>query len=259
MERPCQYPGCKTTLSEFVPLEVTLCGQHQYKLLKLRAALAQESLPEKDIQFIFYHQKGCTAYQLAMCLNIPLPTMVGYLKRGVLKACKCGRTLFFWNIPIEEIVRAMIIARNWISVWRLARTTSICKDTLLSYAREGYFGPFQFNLSGALSVKRAQIPGVLERFRTVRSLKLRKKRWPRKYLEKGEIAPGEIARRLQTSHNTVYYWMAKGRLPFQQRGKRLVVKKNDFKHFALSAITGRVCVRNRFLPVLRTVCDKNVS
>lgn len=258
MERPCRYPKCKTTLSELVPPEVVLCGRHQSELLRLRAALIRESLPEEDIDFIFYHQKGSNARQLAVHLGIPLPTMVGYLKRGVLKARKHGGNLLFWDIPIEEIMRVIVIKRNWIPIRQIALTSSICKDVLLIYTREGYFGPFQLNLSGALSIKKEQLPGLPERFRAIRALKLKKKKWPRKYIRVGETTPGGIARQLQTSHNAVYYWMAKGQLPFQKRGKRLIVKQSDFKQFACQAIAGRIRVKKRFLPMLQVVCAKNV-
>lgn len=256
MERFCQYPDCEKTLSNLVPLKITLCGEHQYKLLRLRSRLAENHLSEKDIQFIFYHPQGCNVNQLAVYLDIPLSTMAGYIKKGILKAKRNRKNHLSWNISTEEIIRVIIITRSWISVCRLAREASICKSVLLSYVREGYFGSFRLNLSGAISIRKRKISDILEIFQKVKSLKLEKKKWPRKYIKRGETTPGEISRKLQTSCSTIYYWMLKGQLPFQKRGKRLIIKKDDFEVFVCQVMRGKIRVKKNFLPFLQAIYDK---
>ncbi len=245
MKRPCEYSGCTATLSEFVPLQIKLCGQHQRQRRLLKERLDSEKLPEEDIQFIFYHPRGCNANQLALRLGISLSTLSGYLKRGVIRDEK-RENPSVWQIPAEEIERAIILTRNWITVWKASRDTGVEKATLLTYVRKGYFGPHQVHLCGGLAIRKEELPGLLEKYEKIkREVWLNQRHWLGKCLRKDEITPRQISKLLQMTINGIYWWRQKGWLPSERRKGRVVINKSDFVEFAQRAINEEYPLRPR--------------
>ena len=245
MERPCAYPGCTTTLSKLVPLQITLCRKHRYRLKKLKEGLDSEQLPKKDIRFIFAHPKGCNTRQLALRLGINPTTMLGYLKREVIKGEKKENPPA-WQIPPEEIKRVIILVRNWVTVRKAARAAGVERTTLLAYVRQGWFGPYQVHLCGGLAIRKEELPGLREKYERIkREVRSNQRYWFRGCLKEGEMTPNQIAKLLSMTNEGIRWWIKRGYLPCQKRKGRLVVKKSDFREFAQKVINGEILLQPR--------------
>jgi len=247
MERPCEYPGCKTTLSNRVPLEIRYCGIHQRELRELKEKLALENLPEKDILFIFHHPFGCNADQLAVHLGLNHKSVLGYLKKGVLKGKKDEQDIWniprgIWNIPQEEIERAIILVRNWISVHEAAKIASIRYGARLwEYAKRGYLGEIRINLSGYPAIPKKSVPGLKKKYEEISRARRKPKNWLKQkgWLNDGELMTSEIAKKAGVSINGVSLWIEKGRLPARNAEGYWMVLESDFIKFAQEAVNGK--------------------
>lgn len=256
MKRICEYPGCDTTLSDSVPLQITLCGEHQYQIRKLRKKLAHYLLTEEDLLFFFFHQDGCNTKQLATYLRIARSTVRRALLKGRIKGKRYRDPKIptpVWRIPYEEMIRAVDLVRNWVTVWQAAKIAQVLSYSLLIYVRMGYFGPYQIHLSGGLAIKRDQLSGLKEQYqKIVKARKENSKNWARRhYLKQGEVSPSEIAERLGFTLDCIYLWLRSGRLPATQKDVYWVIKERAFSDFARKAVAGEYCLKSRTIKALR--------
>lgn len=253
MERICKYPKCQTVLSDRVLFQITFCGIHQRELRLLKERLALENLPEGDILFIFRHPNGCNCMQLAIHLGLLSATILGYLKRQVLKGKK-DEYLGVWNIPIEEIERVIILVRNYITVYKAAKIAGVWYGMRpLSYAKEGYLGEARVNLSGYWAIRKERISGLKERLEEISRARQQPKNWLKKkgWLQDGELLTSEIAKKVGISISGVNYWIKKGQLPARKIGYYWAVLKTDFIKFAQEAVNGKYLLKRRVKQALR--------
>jgi hypothetical protein len=253
MKRLCEYPGCKTTLYDPVPLQIIHCGIHLRELRILKERLAPENLPKEDILFIFHHPKGCNRCQLAVHLGLDPTSVLGYLKRGVLKGKK-DEHQGVWNIPQKEIERAIILVRNWISLYEAAKIAGIPYGVhLLNYAKRGYLGKIRTNLSGYYAIPKKSVPELKERYEKISQAMRLPKNWLKQkgWLNDGELMTSEIAKKAGVSINGVNLWIKKGRLPARKAGSYWIVLESDFHRFAQKVVNGKYLTKRRIKESLR--------
>jgi hypothetical protein len=261
--RLCQFPDCRTEIADCVPKSIIHCGQHQYTLIRLKEIFLKEKLPQEDIDFIYAHLGGCNAYPLfKKHLGIPEQTFSHCIKRGWVNLIPRMKKSAHWFVPLKEMIRIIVLKRNWITVRNFASRYNLSPVTLKLYVDQGYFGSSQIDLSGHLAIHKNQQEGFLPRFRLIFSLRRDLQRWSRSFVRKNEVTPGWLATRLKISSNTIYYWQKKGFFPVRRRGKsgnRQVIKVSDFIAFAQKAILGEYHFKNlqsrHFIPIFEKLIE----
>lgn len=241
MGRPCQYPHCKGMLSEHVPGYINLCGNHQYVLIQLRHNLDCD-LPGKDLIFIACHKQGCNAKELARHLEITEALILKRLKSDKIKGQRkqVSRNSYhpIWVIPIEEIVRVIDLARNWITIRPAAKIAGVARSTLFSYIQAGHFGKIQPGFSGKPAIHRRMLVGIAKKCRGIKQVNEKQRIAPRDYLSPGEIQPRDLAKILGISPYTVYHWLQRGKLPTIKRQGRWIITKNNIRALVVKSLAG---------------------
>lgn len=220
-ERPCETAGCPNTLSELVPSHIRHCSCCQYlKLEKKRFinGLVQEyELFVEDKEFFSSYlddEKKCYASVLARYLSISQETFFGYIAKGRILTVKERNR---WFIPAEEAARVIALVRDWISIREAAAIAKTDWKTLVSLARQGYFGPVCRNLRGILAIKKECLPFLEAK---CRELKIARRKWANRsgrHLTKGEASVSEVARCSKVSTTTIHNWISNGKLKAEKR------------------------------------------
>ena len=238
MERLCKNPNCKSTLSSFVPEYVQFCSRCQLIIIRLR-----EKHPywnDGDAEFVVAHSTGCAPFELADHLGINRSSFYGYLNKGNISLSQktSGRRL---HIPVSEIIRAIILHREFVSISPLAKITGMSLNGLYKYINRGYLAGCIRNLRGALSLHISRVMNIKDVCQRIQRDNLSRRRWHSTPLGDNQLTVTLIARIMHVSDVAVRYLMNRGYLPYFQvrTGRIRIVNLSDFLEFAKRAINGQ--------------------
>lgn len=221
-ERPCAVKNCPNTLSEWVPIRITICSDHQYLELEkkrlVKGLVERFDLSADDKEFLSLNIDDNShlyyASVLARYLSIKQVTFFGYTTKGRILAEKQNKR---WFIPAEEAARVIDLVRNWISIREAAAIAKTSRCVLASLALEGHFGPVCRNLRGILAIRKEYLP-FLET--ECRKLKIARRKWANRtgrHLVKGEVGVSEVADRFRVSTTTIHNRIRAGKIKAKKR------------------------------------------
>jgi len=248
VERPCENPHCQYhgTLTDQVPERIKHCSDCQYDMIKLT-----EEHPfwnAQDVEFVFLHPAGCFVTELTTHLDDN--NVSDYVRKGKIEAKKIlkrpdGKMLCYF-IEYDEMVRIIVIYREWVTVTSLLDISGVCLMTLHEYANSplSVFGRTIIHPSGAICIHRREIPGLKAKCQDTKKKRLADRNLKNANLKKGDMTRRYFAGLCQVQQLSVNHWVLLGHLQLVKRGKRFIITHSRAIRFISDALAGK----HRLLP-----------
>ncbi len=245
-ERACRATGCTEELSDRLPPEFLVCGQHQLVGLKVLADHPELERTPRNISFFSLYSKGCFASILAEFVGVAESTFCRWLRLGRIKADKVsevglngGTPGCYWWIQLPVAIKVVDLFQNWV------RPCQVCKGkvapgTYLLYTEQGRLGRVRETPSGYPVIHRSVIPRLDQIFRTQKWDGCRK-RHPVN-LESGEVS---IAVAMDLVPIDLRYRVKRETMPGGKRDGRWVTTWEGVLEVALEIVHGELVVKDR--------------
>jgi len=258
MSRICAYPDCKKGISQ-LPESHILCTKHQieFKIFvqdvenwnngngqehendqsDKTTLKEKDRLEQADYFFLFRHKDGCSAQSLDRYLTkeIGSTSAKSALRRGYLQGT---RNRLSWEIPFDEELRAISLARNWVSIRQVGKANKINAYNFFGFVKDNR--ETRINLSGALSIRKSEVADSVNAYKIKVFGSRRGARSFARFAKHDETSPGAFGEMFSTSDVTVRNWIKRGHVKAVRRKSSLFIKKREIKAFATKAINGEI-------------------
>ena len=246
MCKTCAFPDCGKDIS-VLPNGHILCTDHQIGLNLFIQDVEKwigEKLEQVDYLFLYLHQSGSDV-KTADSHLVGVVDSTGTkspLQNGWLKGTKVGRNV--WHIPFAELLRAISLARNWVSIRKAGREYSIQSGKFYDCAKAGEFGKTQMNLSGALCIRRSAVKAAIIKYRAmVEEIRKTGAKSSNRFIQPGEFSTEMIADILGISSTSIRRRMKNGDINHRCRKSCKFSRMEDIQDFVQKILDGRIMTK----------------
>lgn len=235
MKRICLHPKCSKDIG-ILPNHLLLCTDHEISFRLFIQDLdhwTDEKLKYEDYFFLFLHQDGCNASELDIWLvkEIGSTSAASSLRRGWLGGTKVGRV---WKIPFDEELRAISLARNWISIKQVGLVNKVNPYLFYDFIQEGC--NIRVNLSGTRSMLKTEVAVAIEEYKRHNLGARDGARSFRRFAQNRELSPEAFGKIFNVSSTTARNWLSKGYIKSIKRKSCLFIKRREIQKFAQKVI-----------------------
>jgi predicted 3-demethylubiquinone-9 3-methyltransferase (glyoxalase superfamily) len=206
-------------------------------------------LEEEDYLFLYTHQKSCNAEELTRHLvKIGSTNAKSSLRSGWLNGTKVG---VVWQIPFNEVVRAISLARNWTPIKQVGLTRRINPGLFHLFAKDKY--ELVPNLSGAISIRNRDIKTAVKEYKE--SIKGSRKgaRSFSRFAKEKELSTETFGDIFKVSSVTVVNWHYRGHIHAVKRKSCFFIKHKEIRSFAKKAVSGKVGTKPAVIEICRQI------